>query len=744
MRRTSIFKSVFAFVMMIILVLGSTISFRATSRTYDNGERPYEIAVAYDNSGSMYNNANWCYAKYAMEIFASMMDLTGRDTLTVFTMHDVKFDGVSATKQIDVKSVADIDKIHKMTSLTALGNTPFSVVESAASYLQNGADSGKKERWLIILTDGAFDGLNADQLKSKIKAIADGQNINVQYIPFGGTVLSDDNANDNFHASPNIAGNNALRNELVAVCNKIFQRDALSNRLSGQTLTIDLSMKRIIVFVQGKNASITALKDSSGNPVQVLMDSGKRSYSEYSFGYNNLPVPEEVKGQIGQVVTFGACVSGTYTLEHANADILQIFYEPDVTMQIEFINADGVVEDFSDGQVLAGEYTFRAKLIDRVTGADVSGHELMGGDVQIGATITYDNKNVVKVKNGDKIELQQWDDVKFEVVATYLERYKITDEDCPDIPDLSCIDIIKAAPKLTVKANVKQNNDWYVLSNHKDWKPIRLDLKLDGQPLTDEQLENAVIDITFDGPDKNIAYTTELLYGESAVNVYIGTDDTGKYIAPKTGSYDFKASAKVEDPYGNEASGSAKADFAVQAYSFGIKVLFWIIVILLIIALILFLLSIPAMPRKIYVISTAENLVPGATALSTTHHIKANEAGRGYSVRGVNGCCTSNTVYKIKISKPDTDYWGLQNCSWVNSRGIYLGSLCLKRPKPVRVNFTVDRIGNAPGMIQPDPTVSEGQSVTADSTSYAWTEILENDGITKHLHANVEFRVNVN
>ena len=66
MRRTSIFKSVFAFVMMIILVLGSTISFRATSRTYDNGERPYEIAVAYDNSGSMYNNANWCYAKYAM------------------------------------------------------------------------------------------------------------------------------------------------------------------------------------------------------------------------------------------------------------------------------------------------------------------------------------------------------------------------------------------------------------------------------------------------------------------------------------------------------------------------------------------------------------------------------------------------------------------------------------------------------------------------------------------------------
>lgn len=743
MRKRSFFKKAFCFVLATVLVLGSNIIATAATQTYDMGERPYEIAVAYDNSGSMYGaTGEWCYAKYAMEIFASMMDLTGRDKLTVFTMHDVKTDGAAKTKRIEVKTVADIDKIHKMSTLAPSG-TPFSVVEEAYSYLSSVKENSKKELWLIVLTDGAFDIGN--KLQSKLEGMAKGS-INVQYIPFGATELKDDNPNDAFHAAKKVLGKDELRETLISVCNKIFQRNELTDRLNGNTLSIDLSMKRIVVFVQGKDASITALKDSNGNPVKVLMDSGKRTYSKYSFGQDKLAMPSDVVGQSGQVVTFGACTKGTYTLEYS-AESIQIFYEPDVTLKVEFLNDDGEPEDFSDKEIPPGEYTFNAKLVDRVTGEDVSGHELLGGNIDIDAKVKYNGEKNIELKPGDKVELKPGKDVDFEITATYLERYKITDKDCPDIPDLTGIEIKEPIPKLTVKADVKQTSGWYNLKKHNSWEPIRFDIKMDGKPLSDDQLENAQIDISFDGADKNIVYHKEILPGESAVNVYIGTDDTGKYTAPKSGAYTIKASVKAFDKYGVEANGQTQADFEVRNYGFGLKILGIIFIILAAIALIIFLLSIPAMPREIIVKTSADNIVPNAPDITTTKKIKfkAKEKQKTYSVKGVNGRCATNVVYKIKISRPDNKYfWGLKNCSWVNSRGIYIGSICLKRAKPVLVKFTVDSIGVAPGVIIPDSTLSEGDNITTTLTSYNWTEIVENDGVQRHLKANIDFSVNPN
>ena len=604
MEKNSLFKRLLIFVLIAVFALSGVVTVGAAPTQTKTGEKPYVIAVAYDNSGSMYSRSGeWCYAKYAMEIFASMMDLTGRDTLTVFTMHNINTDGVSSARRFEVKTVADIDKIHKMVTPSPSG-TPFTPVEEAYEYLKSADQKNEKERWLIVLTDGAFDGLSGNNLKKKLTKMADGTNINVQYIPFGGSVLSDDSPSDAFHASPNISGNDALRTELVSVCNKIFERDELKNRLNGQSLTIDLSMKRVIVFVQGKGASITALKDPNGNPVNVLMNSGTRKYSNYSNGNGGhaSPMPKDVEGQCGQVVTFGACTKGTYTLEYS-ADMVQIFYEPDVTMKIEFVNQDGVVEDFSDGEIPPGGYTFNAKLVDRVTGEDVSSHELLGGNVTIDASIKYKGETPIDLKPGDKVDLKPGKGVDFDITATYLDRYKLNDRDCPDLIDFSNINVEEPVPELNIKANVKQSNSWYILKQHKKWKPIRLDLKMDGAPLTDEQLKNATLNVWFEGADKDIEYHTELLYGESAVNVYIGTDETGKYTAPKTGEYTIKASAKAYDKYGIEASTKkdAEAEFAIQKHSFALEILKWIIIILVTLAILAFILGFPVKPKAIYI-----------------------------------------------------------------------------------------------------------------------------------------------
>ncbi len=748
MKKGSLFKRVLIFVLVAVVALGSVVTVNAAPVETKTGEKPYVIAVAYDNSGSMYGTSGrWCYAKYAMEIFASMMDLTGRDTLTVFTMHNINTDGVSSARRFVVGSVADIDKIHKMVTPSA-GGTPFTPVEEAYEYLRGADPNNEKERWLIVLTDGAFDGLSGNNLKKKLTKMADGTNINVQYIPFGGSVLSDDSSSDAFHASPNISGNDGLRTELVSVCNKIFERDELRNRLNGQTLTIDLSMKRVIVFVQGKGASITALKDPNGNPVKVLMDSGTRKYSEYSNGQSGKAskMPNDVKDQQGQVVTFGACTKGTYTLDYS-ADMVQIFYEPDVTMKIEFVNQDGTVEDFSDGSIPPGEYTFNAKLVDRVTGEDVSGHELLGSNVTIDASIKYKGETPIALKPGDKVDLKPGKGVDFDITATYLDRYKLNDRDCPDLPDFSNINVEVPNPELSIKADVKQSKSWYVLKDHKNWKPIRLDIKMNGAPLTDDQLKKATLNVWFEGADKNIEYHTELLYGESAVNVYIGTDETGKYTAPKMGGYTLKASAKAFDKYGVEASTKkdAQADFQIKNYSFALEILKIILIILAAIALLIFILSIPAMPREIHVKTVGNNLVMGAPDITTTRKIKfgVHETQKSYSVRGVNGQCTTNTVYRIRISRPENKYyWGLKNCSWVKSRGIYIGTLCLKKADPVYVKFTVDSIVNVPGLINTDPTVSQGETTISSIVGYTWTELIENDGVQRSLKANVDFSVN--
>ena len=125
-------------------------------------EKTYDIAVAYDNSGSMYDNDDrWCKAKFAMEIFASMLDYKNGDKLTVFPMWDVVTDGsrpgrpgnyTLSTSPIEIRSIGDINKITKMYTPLP-GDTPVSVITQAADYLKK---SSASEKWLIVLTDGDF------------------------------------------------------------------------------------------------------------------------------------------------------------------------------------------------------------------------------------------------------------------------------------------------------------------------------------------------------------------------------------------------------------------------------------------------------------------------------------------------------------------------------------------------------------------------------------------------------------
>ncbi|MBQ4066937.1 MAG: hypothetical protein IJD22_04755, partial [Clostridia bacterium] len=392
-------------------------------------EKTYDIAVVYDNSGSMYLEAKedyteeeiasiacparWCKAKFAMEIFASMLDYAGGDKLTIFPMWEVVTDGSTPAQTpiedaqygdaIEIRSKDDIDLITNMYT-TFAGDTPFNAVINASNYLKT---STATEKWLIVLTDGAFSPYG----NSETDAEAGGVFINcmsteatrtllleqaklgfnVQYFLMG--ELPHYKKDDIDYQIPVVEASPSnglyveqaitseeLQTKLIDICNMIFQRDELVNRLEGDQLKLDISMKKLVVFVQGEGAKIVSLKDESGERVEPTEPSKQRKYSTFhTAGPWDDYIPLYDKTLYGHVVTFGACPKGNYTLDldGVDPDKVKIFYEPDVDMVVTVYDSEGNEVVFEEGTaVIEGEYTVKAKLIDAVTGDDITNSDL--------------------------------------------------------------------------------------------------------------------------------------------------------------------------------------------------------------------------------------------------------------------------------------------------------------------------------------------------------------------------------
>lgn len=534
-------------------------------------EKSYDIAVVFDNSGSMYQNQGWCRAKYAMEIFASMLNYN-RDKLHIFPMWEVTTDGSQPSsggsyKPIEIKSEQDIDKISNLYTVHP-DNTPFAPITEAHDYLKH---SSADEKWLIILTDGAFNQEARSQwrdidLQKRVSALASG-NIKVQYLGFGGATDLKANEENNFFAKK--SSDTSLKEDLVGICNAIFQRSVLpQNRLTGTNLKLDLSMKNVIVFAQGKNAKITSLKNSAGQEVPKTLDSGQRKYSTISCNKSFYPNPPVDDTLAGQIVTFAACPKGEYILSYTEADKIQIFYEPDVDIDVSLTNSDGQKITNSDGFV-AGEYTVTSRIVDASTGEDVTSHELMGNDVKIKTFVkTSKDSSGKEYSNGSKIVFEPDENTEIYIEGEYLGKYKISSKDDPKLAWLSDINVNVPSADFKVKVSAEQTK--YKLKEFDSWKPIKVDLALEGQPLTEAQMTSTKLIVsTTDG----LKYKTERISGESAYNIYILQDENGNKVGTKAGAYSVTASAKYTDEYGKEHHSSQDGvSVAIESFSFESKV----------------------------------------------------------------------------------------------------------------------------------------------------------------------------
>lgn len=610
-KKSRVLYRISSLLLMLLMVVSvfCTIPFTASAATITTSAKSYDIAVVFDNSGSMYqpdskgDSKAWCRAKYAMEIFASMLNYENGDRLRIYPMWEVTTDGSQPDSggsyaAIEIKSKADIDKISKLYTVHP-NNTPFAPVLEAHEYLKT---SSATEKWIIVLTDGTFNQIergknvgtisSADLKKRLLNVATNG--IKVQYLGFAGASKLDSEEDKNFYAKT--SSDTSLKDDLIGICNSIFQRSILpSNRLNGEKLNLDLSMKNVIVFAQGANAKITSLKDSNGKEVAVTLDSGQRKYSDIKAkGYSGAQVDTTLAGQ---VVTFAACPKGEYTLSYAGADKIQVFYEPDVDIDISFTNSDGQKiekpEDF-----VAGEYTVNSKIVDASTGEDVTSHELMGNDVKLSTYVkTSKDSERKEYANGAKINFEPDDSTEIWVEGEYLGKYKISSKDDKKWDWLNGIEIPPETVDFKIDATVLQSQSWFKTKDHDNWKPIRIAMTLDGQPLTDEQLANTKLTITTSG---DLKYRCEPIQGESAYNVYIAQDENGKYIEPETGKYKLNASATYIDEYGEETTAKDDVSFEIQWYSKFWRWLLWILIILAIIIIIIMILNHPTLPSAVF------------------------------------------------------------------------------------------------------------------------------------------------
>lgn len=579
-------------VIFLLITLGSSFA-HINAASVTKAEKTYEIAVVFDNSGSMYDNESWSRAKYAMEVFAAMMN--NGDVLKIFPMHPVTTDGKTksggSTDPILIKSKDDISKIHNLYTPIPYG-TPFSTVQRAYKDIKK---SSATDRWLIVLTDGKFDDVSEKDVANNLKS--ESKDVNIQYVGIGSAKDYSKYAKNNFYAEK-ATNSKDLTKILAKICNRIFSRAELpESKISGKTIDIGVSMNKLIVFVQGNNASIGELKNSEGTKVDEL--SGTRysaKASTISAGkvpggddYTDAPVDKSLKGEI---VTFDSCTAGKYTLNYSGS--LQIFYDPDVDIGIKLTNDKGDEITTETKEIPSGEYTINYSIVDGETGEPVESTGLLGkSSLQCNAVNSKGEKT--EVKNNSKIKLESEKELYFDIWGTYLDDYSISTDDNKEGFTFKVTD-----PLQDFQMKLDQPQNKYVKAELEEGKPITAKLTLDGKPLTDEELDKVKLKVSI---PQGVEYKTEKLKGESAFRIKLKyPDNDADKLECK--DYAFNLTATSTDKEGRDIKATSEGSFAIKPYEDWIDYLIKAAIVAALLALIIFILTRKVFPKRILVEKT--------------------------------------------------------------------------------------------------------------------------------------------
>lgn len=512
------------------------------------------IYVVFDNSGSMYGPGNkaWSQAIYAMEVFAAMMNFDSGDQMKIFPMHDVTTDGSETSKttsSITVKSISDIAQIHNMYTPNPLG-TPYTQVNNAAKELGKLLDKGgADEGWLVILTDGIFDGdIPKDGLEKDLQNKAGSrENMYVQYLAMGSNIEKDTiPANDESIGlyGQQAADSSQVTNELAVISNRIFERNEYTGLKDDGSLSFDIPLSRLIVFAQGSDVSINSLKNAEGGKINMESNYEVSCSSTDGSGLTDFvtepPVKDTtLKGQVAVFADASAITEGTYTLDVSGADSIQVYYEPDVKFGIGLYRGD---EQIDAETIEGGVYDVRVGFVNQLTGEFIENTSLLG-EPEYKLTINGEEyglggssgayQSVEIQADGDVLELSA--DVSY--LNNYTDHIDLTFKVCTlemtidSRASVGLKEIADGTGSMTVKAT------------------------RNGAPLTEEQWKSAAVEVeSRDGEGEEFAIEWDIQLG-SEVSTWVVTPKykDGDMFSTGTGPADITVNVSAEidgDSYG--------------------------------------------------------------------------------------------------------------------------------------------------------------------------------------------------
>jgi len=300
--------------------------------------------------------------------------------------------------------------------------TPFDPVVKAHNDLK-GSDAD--EQWLVVLTDGMFNLLNGESnnnidVDGLLSQYASGSDINVILLAIGddedlSAMVETINPNsDTGYFFDHAKNSNEILGKITSICNRIFNRNRLAfTNETRREFSFDIPMLELLVFAQGADVKINEIQgDGTHNPDGAV----NVRYSEIAATegrYANNPSVIISRNLAGAVATFRDIPKGTYSLDIAGAQTVEVYYKPAVNVDIKLYQ-DGA--EVQTQNIPEGEYQIRYGIVNE---AGEFFESSLLGQVEYEAT-AENGGQTIPIQSGDTISLKRGD-LKVNVLAHFLE-----------------------------------------------------------------------------------------------------------------------------------------------------------------------------------------------------------------------------------------------------------------------------------------------------------------------------------
>lgn len=492
-------KKCMSILLAVLLLLSCVLVGTPEVSAAKKAEKKRVLAVVLDNSGTMYIGKNggaetWCRANYAMQVLAAMMN--PGDEMWIYPMNPIQIGKEGKASKDPLKITKDnVAQIREIYTPSAAGDTHIEALVDAREGLER---ANADEKWLILPTDGT-------EFYKKKKALGEEKSIelltkefnesvkkvNTMYLGIGSKAKSGFQVEGKYQYVERSAANSAeVLAKLTEMGNIIFGRDSVKGkRIAGNVLDIDVSMNKLIVFVQGENISDVKLGGSFDGK---QTDSRQMQYSTMGAGDKNA----QDKSLQGMIVTYEAASAdayisaGKYPIEFSGtATSVDVYYEPAVELKYTFTDSEG--NEVDPECLYEGDYKVSFGMVDAKTKEPVTS-DLLGETAP-----HYVGKYYINDKPHDftadgytgevTVTLQKGDTFNAELDVTYLGGYTDHADGWPGGI------VILPKPAGDLKIEITGGQETYSLQKLEEGTPYTLKFYYQDQLLTGDELKKVEI-----------------------------------------------------------------------------------------------------------------------------------------------------------------------------------------------------------------------------------------------------------